>query len=86
MNNRTYYIGLIIIITALTLGIMLDMRIKDMAPDVYDKLDTDTKFGGNEQIEYVMENENITVGNELKGEAEDNLLYIESKKKMTKWK
>ena len=87
-NKRTYYTGLVIIITALTLGIMLDMRIMDTAPDVYDKLDTDTKYGQNQQIEYVVEdeNENITVENELTDEAEDSLLEFGGKKKLTKWK
>ncbi|MGF7057870.1 hypothetical protein [Brassicibacter mesophilus] len=74
-NNRIYYSGLVIIITALTLGIMLDMRIQNIAPDVYDKLDTEMKYGQNQQIEYVIDDE-----------AEEVLLPAEGKKKQAKWK
>ncbi len=88
MNKRTYYIGLVIIITALTVGIMLDMRIRNSAPDVYDKLNTDINYGQQQQIEYTVQDEdsNITVVNEVNDEIEESIMQIQGKKKLIKWR
>lgn len=45
--RRIYYSFLIIMITVLTVKIMIDMRVENRVPTVYDKHDIDIDYGQN---------------------------------------
>ncbi|SDY65089.1 hypothetical protein SAMN05660462_00545 [Proteiniborus ethanoligenes] len=49
-NKRIFYTGLVIILTMLTVGVILSMRIVEDRPDVYDKLDTEIRYGNSEKV------------------------------------
>ncbi len=44
-NKRMLYIGLVIILTILTVGAIASMRIDDTNTEIYDKLDTNIRYG-----------------------------------------
>lgn len=62
-NRRIFYTGLVIILTVITLGAIISMRIDEYNPDVYDKLDTNIKHSYRskkwERYHFVMLRENI---------------------------
>jgi len=45
--RRIYYSALIVLLTVLTFKIMLDMRIEDKTPTIYDKHDIEVDYGQN---------------------------------------
>lgn len=51
-KRRVYYTGLVIILTIITVGVMIGMRIVESNTDIYDKLDTNIKYGEKKVGEY----------------------------------
>ncbi|SCG81892.1 hypothetical protein DW1_0271 [Proteiniborus sp. DW1] len=44
-NRRLLYIWLVIILTILTVGVVSSMRIDNTNTEIYDKLDTNIRYG-----------------------------------------
>lgn len=44
-NRRVFYTGLVILLTVITVGAIISMKIVESNSDVYDKLDTNIRCG-----------------------------------------
>ncbi|WP_352418268.1 hypothetical protein [Proteiniborus sp.] len=49
-RRRTFYTGLVIILTIITVGAIISMRIVESNTDIYDKLDTNVRCGDGEKV------------------------------------